>query len=145
MQIRAFTVALKTKGLSVPVHVVKTTGATNCTVFCEHTTCSDEKDAAMRGGNPSYECDHLKSMEDVVEGTEIELRHETLAQLEKDTIFTESRRNEMLSMKEKSKEQMTPFVVQIPSLVLSSKRQPCTCFVTIIKTICITVFAFSYH
>lgn len=50
-------------GIDTPIHVVKKTGSSNDQSKCELISCVEVSQAAARGNQPAYECEHLLSVQ----------------------------------------------------------------------------------
>ena len=109
-------------GRAVPIHVIKKTSGKEPLVFCENLTCIYEKQTAERGGNVSYECDHVKSIEHAIAGKVIDLDIAVLDQLVESGFISSSRKALVLDLKASSSNSDSPFVVEVPNLPDASSR-----------------------
>ncbi|XP_062600986.1 uncharacterized protein LOC134262628 [Saccostrea cucullata] len=104
-----------------PVHVIKRTSGVHQDSFCDNNTCIDMKDTASRGGNPAFECPHVRSTSYAVKGKSIDLREESLTKIQKENFMTKERCDQLRRFMETTNDE-SPFLVELPSPNLQSDR-----------------------
>lgn len=110
------------KGRFIPVHLIKKTSGTSPYLFCEELTCIEKKQTAERGGNISFECEHIRSAEFAVPGTRVELNTDVLNCLVESGFISENRATQILTLRDNCLSHNCAFVVEIPNPPESSSR-----------------------
>lgn len=116
-----FCSAINLSGPPHPVHVIKRTSGSLQDSFCDNNTCIDMKETARRGGNPAFECHHVRSTTYAVKGKPIALNEESLNKIETEKFMTKERCNQLKKYIETTNDG-SPFLVELPSPNLQSDR-----------------------
>lgn len=99
-----------------PVHVIKRTIGVLQDSFCDNNTCIDMKDTIRRGGNPAFECSHVRS---TVKGKSIDLGGESLNRMHTENFMSKERCDQLRKYMETTNDR-SPFLVELPSPNLQS-------------------------
>ena len=110
------------QGRYIPIHLIKKTSGTKHLFICEDLHCIDQKNIALRGGNTSFECAHMRSVPFAVPGKVLDLNINVLENLVASGFISDSRSKQMLKLKDVSESQHIPFVVEAPNPPHSSSR-----------------------
>ncbi|CAG2256106.1 unnamed protein product [Mytilus edulis] len=117
-----FCSTINIRGPGYPVHLIKKTAGDNTESFCEHLSCIEIKETAVRGNNITFECPHLMSTPYAVPGKVISLTSESLQELKDNYFITEARFNDLLAWKNSLTCTRVPLAVTIPQKLGSSQR-----------------------
>lgn len=116
-----FCSAINLSGPPHPVHAIKRTIGVLQDSFCDNNTCIDMKDTARRGGNPAFECSHVRSTAYAVKGKSIDLGGESLNRMQTENFMSKERCDQLRKYMETTNDG-SPFLVELPSPNLQSDR-----------------------
>lgn len=100
-------------GSSLPIHLVKITTPAG-KLFCSNRNCLEATSVALNGGNPSFECGHLKSVPYAVSGEELASPMEALEELVDRGLLSKTTSESCQELQRQALMKKAPFCVQIP-------------------------------